>query len=315
MRAIQILRHGGPEVLDLADLPEPEPDDGEVVIRVSAAGVNYMDTLCAADSYLKPVRLPYVPGGEVAGRTADGRRVLALLDGGGYAERVVTAPWFVADIPDGVDDHQAVALGVQGLSAWHLVHTCARVAPGEAVVVNAGAGGVGSLAVQLAKLAGAGRVIATASTEDKRAFAVSAGADAAVDGAAEGYRDRVVAANDGRPVDVVFDAVGGPVFDAALDCLAATGRIVSFGMASRVLPVPVALPELISRNVAVIGFWLPKVIVRPGMYREPLAELFELTLAGELRPAIGGVYELADARRAHEDLLGRRTRGKLVLVP
>jgi NADPH2:quinone reductase len=316
LRAIQMLQYGGPEVLTLADLPEPQPGHGEINVQVSAVGVNYMDTLCTANSYLKPVQLPYVPGGEVVGRTSNGRRVLALLDGGGgYAERVVTASEFVAEIPDGIDDYQAVALGVQGISAWHLLRTCARIRPGETVVVNAAAGGVGSLLVQLSKLFGAGYVIATASTEKKRAFAVDAGADVAVDSAAEGYRDRVVEANNGCLVDVVFDAVGGAVFDAALGVLAGMGRLVTFGAASRVLPSSILVPQLTYRNIAVIGFWLSHVISLPGMYREPLAELIDLTLIGRLRPTIGGVYPLADACRAHEDLLGRRTLGKLILQP
>lgn len=315
MRAIQILQYGGPEVLTLADLPEPQPGHGEIIVQVSAVGVNYMDTLCTANSYLKPVQLPYVPGGEVVGRTNDGRRVLALLDGGGYADRVVTASQLVAEIPDGIDDHEVVALGVQGLSAWHLLRTCAQIRPGETVVVNAAAGGVGSLLVQLSKLFGAGYVIATASTEKKRAFAVAAGADVAVASAAEGYRDRVVEANNGCLVDVVFDAVGGAVFDAAVGVLAGMGRLITFGAASQVLPSPVLVPQLIYRNIAVIGFWLSQVISLPGMYREPLAELLDLTLSGRLRPTIGGVYPLADACRAHEDLLGRRTLGKLVLQP
>ncbi|MEV5541938.1 NADPH:quinone oxidoreductase family protein [Saccharopolyspora shandongensis] len=315
MRAIQISRYGGPEVLVHEEVPDPAPSNGEVAIRVSAAGVNYMDTMCTANSYLKPVELPYVPGGEVVGRAADGRRVLAMMDGGGYAELVVTSSPFVAEVPDGVDDHQAVALGVQGLSAWHLLRTCARIVPGESVVVHAAAGGVGSLLVQLAKLFGAGRVVAAASSPDKRAFAMSVGADAAVDGTAEGYRDRVVEANDGRPVDIVFDATGGAVFDAALDALAPLGRIVTYGVASHVLPGPITAAQVIERTVAVGGFWLPQVISLPGRYREPLAELFALTAAGRLRPAIGGVYPLGEARRAHEDMLGRRTRGKLVLEP
>src|SRR5687768_9744135 len=205
---------GGPEVLAVADLPRPEPAAGEVLVRVSKAGLNFADTHQRTDSYLAPARLPMVPGAEVAGVREDtGARVVALWGTGGYAEYTTAPEALTFPIPDGVDDTAALALTLQGLTAWHLYRTSAKLAEGESVVVHAAAGGVGSLAVQLGKPMGAGRVIATASSEEKRKLALELGADVAIDAAAEGMKDRLIEANDGQKVDVVFEMAGGQVFD------------------------------------------------------------------------------------------------------
>src|SRR5918998_4504406 len=181
MRAVRIDEFGGPEVLQVVDVPTPEPGDGEVLIEVSRAGMNFADTHQRENSYLARYETPMILGGEVAGTTSDGRRVIALVPSGGYAEYAVAHEAAVYEIPDGLSDGEALALLIQGLTAWHLYRTCARLSPGESVVVISGAGGVGSLAVQLGKHMGAGRVIATASSADKRDFALELGADAAVD--------------------------------------------------------------------------------------------------------------------------------------
>jgi NADPH2:quinone reductase len=313
--AIQIARNGGPEVLTAVEWPDPMPGPQQVLISVDAAGINYADTHIADGSYLSRPTLPHVPGSEVIGRTPDGRRVMAVTEGGGYAEKAVVVAGLAIPVPDSVGDGEALAVLVQGLSAWHLLRTCARLAAGETVVVNAAAGGVGSLAVQLARLFGAGRVVATASTSEKRDLAQSLGADAAVDGAAEGYAERVIEANGGQRVDVVLDAVGGPVLDAALGALRPFGRLVTFGAASRQPPQPVDPTRLMRRNLAIIGFWLAPALAVPQMYGPPLAELLGLVADGRLRPVVGGEYPLGDARRAHEDMLARRTVGKLILRP
>lgn len=314
MRAIQITEFGGPEVLRETELPDPVPGPGQLMIEVDHAGVNYADTHAVEDSYLSRSPLPMVPGAEVVGRTGDGRRVVALLGGnGGYAQRAVADDALAYRLPDDVTDAQALALVVQGLTAWHLLHTSARLAAGESVVVHAAAGGTGSLAVQLAKAAGAGRVIATASTEDKRELARELGADVAVDADPAGLKDRLVAANGGHGVDVVLEMTGGPVFDASLAALAPFGRLVTYGMASRTPPTPVDPARLLGRSRAVIGFWLAHCLGRSGMFREPLAELLAMTAKGELAPRLGGVYPLSRAADAHRDLRARRTTGKLVL--
>jgi NADPH2:quinone reductase len=313
VRAIQITEFGGPEVLRETQLPDPVPGPGQLLLDVDSAGVNYADTHTVEDSYLSASTLPMVPGAEVVGRTADGRRVVALTDGGGYAERALAQEYLAHDVPDGVTDTQALSLIVQGLTAWHLLRTSARLAPGESVVVHAAAGGTGSLAVQLAKAFGAGRVIATASTKEKRDLALELGADAAVDAAPEELKERLVEANGGRKVDVVLEMTGGPVFDASLAAVAPFGRLVTYGMASRTPATPVEPARLMGRSQAVIGFWLMHCLGRPGMYREPMAELLAMTAEGRLRPLAGGVYPLSEAARAHQDLRSRQTFGKLVL--
>src|SRR3954451_20995525 len=171
MRAVQITRFGGPEVLDVVDIPEPEAGAGQTLHDVSAAGVNYADTHQIENSYLAAQQLPLIPGAEFVGTpVGGGERVVGLLGGGGYAERVVAHDFLTWPVPDGVSDEQALAVVLQGATAWHLLRTCAHLAEGESVVVIAGAGGVGSLALQLAKRWGAGRVIATASSPEKRAL-------------------------------------------------------------------------------------------------------------------------------------------------
>jgi NADPH:quinone reductase len=314
MRAVQIEDFGGPDVLQVVDLPKPEPGDGEVLIEVSRAGINFADTHQRENSYLSRYEVPLVLGGEVAGTTPDGQRVVALLRSGGYAEYAVAHEATVFPIPDGVDDGTALALIIQGLTAWHLFKTSAKLQQGESVVVISGAGGVGSLAVQLAKPFGAGRVIATASTEQKRAKAVELGADVAVDPAEEDLKGALIEANQGRPVDVVLEMSGGRVFDECAEALAPFGRIVAYGIAGREQNT-VQTGRLMRKSRAVVGFWLMHCLGRREMMEEPLRDLFERAARGELVPQLGTTYALSDVRQAHEDLQGRRTTGKLLLDP
>jgi NADPH2:quinone reductase len=314
MRAVRIDEFGGPEVLQVVDLPEPEPGDGQVLIKVSRAGMNFADTHQRENTYLARYETPLVLGGEVAGETSDGRRVVALVPSGGYAEYAVAHEAAVYPIPDGLDEGAALALLIQGLTAWHLYRTCARVAPGESVVVISGAGGVGSLAVQLGKPFGAGRVIATASTPEKRDLAVSLGADAAVDPAVDDLTAALIEANEGNKVDAAFEMAGGRMFDGCFEALAPLGRIVAYGIASRE-PNTVETGRLMRKSRSVIGFWLMHCLGRRDLMEEPLADLFDRAARGELVPQIGGTYPLSDVRRAHEDLQGRRTSGKLLLDP
>jgi NADPH:quinone reductase len=315
MRAIQQREFGGPEVLDLVDLPVPEPGDGEVLIRVARAGMNFSDTHQRRNEYLAVQELPLVPGTEVAGVREDtGERVVALSGTGGYAEYAVAPAALTFPIREGVDDGTALALVVQGLTAWHLYRTCARVHPGETVVVIAAAGGVGSLAVQLGRPMGAGRVIATASTQAKRDLALELGADAAVDADPEGLKERLIEANLGRQVDVVFEMAGGPVFDACLAALAPFGRLVTYGIASG-HGNEVHTRKLMARSRAVVGFWLVHCLGKPAMVDEALADLYDRAARGELRVVVGATYPLSEARQAQIDLAERRTTGKVLLDP
>ena len=319
MRAIQVKQFGGPEVLELVELPDPEPTGDLRRLQVESAGINYADTHQAADDYLARQTLPFVPGAEVVGRLDDGSRVVSLVSGGGYADQALVHPATTFALPDTVDDTTALALVVQGTTAWHLLRTCARIAPGESVVVVSAAGGVGSLAVQLAREMGASRVIATASSEDKRELARELGADAAVEAgdgvSAEVLKDALREANEGKPVDIVLEMTGGAVFDASLAALAPFGRLVTYGLASRQPPSAIDIGRLIATSRAVIGFWLVHALRLPGGLHPAMKELLELHAAGRLRVLDGGTYPLAEARRAHEDLRSRRTHGKLTLDP
>jgi NADPH2:quinone reductase len=314
MRAIQVTEFGGPEVLTEADLPDPQPADGMVLLETSAAGINYADTHQTENSYLAAAELPMIPGAEVVGTTPEGKRVVALVGSGGYAERVLAAPLFTYDVPDGVDDGEALAIILQGTTAWHLLRTCAHLAEGESVVVHAAAGGVGSLAIQLAKRWGAGRVIAAASSDEKRQLALDLGADVTVDARASDMKAAIEEANGGK-VDVVLEMVGGSTFDQSLHALAPFGRLVFFGMAGRERPQPVDPGMLLQRSRSVIGFWLAHCMARPELLSEPVRDLLDMAAAGELRPVVGGTYPLSEVRQAHEDMLARRTTGKLVLDP
>jgi NADPH:quinone reductase len=314
MRAVQIDEFGGPEVLRVVDLPPPQPGPGEVLIEVSRAGMNFADTHQRENSYLARYELPLVLGGEVAGTTEDGRRVVALLRSGGYAEYAAAPEATTFPIPDGVDDGTALALVIQGLTAWHLFKTSAKLAPGESVVVISGAGGVGSLAVQLGKAFGAGRMIATASSEEKRALTLELGADAAVDPAEEDLTAALIEANGGERVDVVLEMSGGRVFDQSAEALAPFGRIVAYGIASREQNT-VQTGRLMRKSRAVVGFWLVHCLGRRDMMEEPLADLFQRAARGELRAQTGATYPMSEVRRAHEDMQGRRTSGKLLLDP
>jgi NADPH2:quinone reductase len=315
MRAIQIEEFGGPEVLQVVDLPVPEVGDGEVLIRVEHAGMNYADTHQRTNDYLQPYELPLIPGAEVVGVREDtGERVVAMSGIGGYAEYATAPAALTFPVPDGIDDATALALLVQGLTAWHLYRTSAKLAPGESVVVHAAAGGVGSLAVQLGKPLGAGRVIGAASTEEKRALVSELGADAVIDASPEGMKERIQEANEGRKVDVVLEMAGGKVFEESLAALAPFGRLVTYGIASHE-PNQVATGALMRRSRAVIGFWLMHCIGRPGMIDEALADLFARVQRGELRVHVGGTYPLSEASRAQVDMAERRTAGKVMLDP
>src|SRR4051812_42214198 len=314
MRACQIQEFGGPEVLQVVDLPKPEPGDGELLIEVSRAGMNFADTHQRENSYLARYEVPLVLGGEVVGTTPDGQRVVALMATGGYAECAVAHESTVFPIPDGMDEGAALALLIHGLTAWHLFKTSAKLAEGESVVVVSGAGGVGSLAVQLAKPFGAGRVIATASSEEKRQQTLELGADAAVDTNAENLTEAVIEANGGERVDVVLEMAGGRVFDQTLEAIAPFGRMVTYGLASREQN-ELQNGRLMRKSRGVIGFWLMHCLGRRDMMEEPLADLFERVAKGELTPRVGDTYAMSDVRQAHEDLGGRKTSGKLLLDP
>jgi NADPH:quinone reductase len=321
MRAVQITRFGGPEVMDIVDLPDPTPGPGQQLYDVSTAGINFADTHQIENSYLSAQELPLIPGAEFVGTpVGGGQRVVGLLDGGGYAQQVVAHDFLTWPVPDGVSDEQALAVVLQGATAWHLLRTSSHMAEGESVVVIAGAGGVGSLAVQLARRWGAGRVIATASSPEKRALAEELGAHATVDPALatddpKQFTGALREANGGKPVDIVLEMTGGNVFDGSLSALAPFGRLVAYGQAGRTQPKPINAGPLMQKSRAVIGFWLAHCMARPAMLNAAMDELLPLVAEGALKPVVGGRYPMAAVREAHQDLLARRSTGKLVLDP
>jgi NADPH2:quinone reductase len=313
VKAIQIEEFGGPEQMKVAELADPEPADGMVVVDVARSGVNFADTHAIRNDYLAEQALPLVPGGEISGTTSDGRRVAAMLGGGGYAQKVAVPEAFLVPVPDEVNDDEAAGLLLQGVTAHCLLHHCAHVREGESVVIEAAAGGTGSLAVQLAKRAGA-KVIALASSDEKRKLAERLGADATADSRAEDLTAEIIEANGGDKTDVVLH-MSGTGFEAELKALDTLGRIVVFGNAAR-HPNQVETNYLLQTSKSVIGFWLvPMIVKRRDLVTAAIGELLGAVASGELEVVIGGVYPLSEAARAHQDLAARRSTGKLLLDP
>src|SRR4029453_15459174 len=286
MRAVQITRFGGPEVLDVVDVPEPTPGPGQQLYDVATAGINFADTHQIENSYLSAQQLPLIPGSEFVGTpVGGGQRVVGLLEGGGYAEKVAAHDFLTWPVPDGVSDEQALAVVLQGATAWHLLRTSTHLAEGESVVVIAGAGGVGSLAIQLASRWGAGRVIATASSPEKRALCEELGADATVDPALadddpKQFTGALREANGGKPVDIVLEMTGGNIFTGSLSALAPFGRLATHGMAARQETKPVPPGALMQKSRAVIGFWLAHCMARPEMMNAAMNDLLPMVADG-----------------------------------
>jgi NADPH2:quinone reductase len=313
MKAIQIQEFGGPDVLELVELEDPVPGEGQVLVDVARSGVNFADTHATRNDYLAEQTLPLIPGAEISGRTPDGRRVAALVGSGGYAEKVLVPESLLIPIPDEVDDDQAAAMLLQGLTAMALVQRCARIEPGETIVVEAAAGGTGTIAVQIAKRAGA-KVIGIASSEEKRALVEGLGADATVDSHADDLGEAIREANGGERVDAVLHMSGGDAFDAEMGVLAPLGRMVVFGIASRE-QCEISTAALLRGSKAVIGFWLLHLLARRELAAPMIGELLAAVAAGELEVTVGDVYPLSGAAQAHEALISRRTSGKLLLDP
>ena len=324
MKVAKVEEFGEPEVLKYTDAERPEPGEGEVLIEVKSIGVNFADTMRRRNQYVLRQELPFVPGSEVAGVVAgvgsgvegvgEGDRVVTLLGTGAYAEYAVAPVETLIPIPDDLDFDDAAAIPLQGLTAYHVIRTSGAMQPGERVLVHAAAGGVGALAVQMAKLLGSGEVIATAGSQEKLDFAGSLGADSLINYTEDDWPDQVLEATGGDGVDIVLEMVGGDFLEKNLRCMAAWGRMVVFGAASgeRGSIVPV---DLMRKNHSVIGFFLPQVMSRPELFGPSLKEILGWIQDGQLKLTIGARYSLENAAEAHEALEGRRTTGKIVLNP
>jgi NADPH2:quinone reductase len=313
VKAIQIEEFGGPEKLKLVEVPDPEPADGMVVVDVARSGMNFADTHAIRNDYLAEQSLPLIPGAEISGTAPDGRRVAGLISNGGYAQKAAIPEAWLVPLPDEVSDEQAAGLLLQGLTAHALLHHCGHVEKGETVVVEAAGGGTGSLAVQLAKRAGA-KVIALASTEEKHELCTRLGADATADSRAEDLKEAILEANGGEKVDVVLH-MSGTGFEAELHALDMLGRIVVFGNAAR-HPNELQTNYLLQTSKSVLGFWLVALVAkRRDLIQSMTADLLGAVASGELEVVIGNTYPLSEAARAHTDMQERRTTGKQLLDP
>ena len=314
MKAIQITKFGGPEVMQYVELPDPTLKAGEELITVTAIGINYADTHQTENSYLSKQELPLVPGIEVVGKTNDGRRVLAPVGAGGYAQLAAVNPRAMIEIPTGVSDQQALCMLVQGSTAWHILKTVGHVKAGETVVIHAAAGGVGTIAIQLAKMWGA-KVIASTSSPAKSELAKNLGADETIDANSEDLAAAMLAANGGKPVNLILEMVGGKTFDASLAVLAPFGRLITYGMASRTPPSSINPAVLMGGSKTITGFWLSHCFGKKELMNDVIAELFQLVIDGKLRPVIGSTFPLSQAADAHHAMLTRETTGKVALDP
>jgi len=312
MKAIKITEFGGPEVMRYLDLPDLVAGDDEVILEVTGIGINYADTHQTEDSYLSKQELPLIPGLEVVG-TFEGKRYLTGAPNA-YAERVVAKKNQLIPLPDSITDGQALATFVQGTTAWHILKTIGHLQSGESVVVHAAAGGVGTIAIQLAKMWGA-KVIAVASTEAKRDLAKRLGADVAIDASVEGLKERIIEANGGKRVDIVLEMVGGKTFDRSLEALTTFGRIITYGMASREPMSMIHPAQLMGRSQTISGFWLANCFGRKELMADVIAELFSLIAKGSIEVIVGATYPLSQAAEAHRSILARASTGKVVLDP
>ena len=322
MRAIQILENGGPEVLRFNEVADPVPAAGEALIRVEAAGVNFIDTYFREGRY--PAKLPYTLGTEAAGEVvavgdgvsdiAVGDRVAWCLVPGTYATLAVAPAARLVKIPEGVSIQQAAAVLLQGMTAHYLLHSTYPVQAGETILIHAGAGGTGLLLLQMAKRLQA-RVITTVSTDEKAALAREAGADEVVLYTREDLVQRVKEITDGVGLPVVYDSVGKSTFDASLQCLKPRGMMVLFGGASGAVP-PFDLIRLSTMgSLYVTRPTLKDYIATRADLEHRAADVFGLLAQGALKVRMAHTYRLEDAAQAHRDLEGRKTTGKLLLLP
>jgi len=321
MRAIQIAKTGGPEVLELVELAQPEPKTGEVLVKIQAAGVNFIDTYLRAGRY--PAPLPFVPGQEAAGTVgAVGAGVIEFQQGdrvawsgtrGAYAECACVPAAELLRVPDGMGLDDAAAVVLQGMTAHYLAHDTHKIQAGETVLIHAGAGGVGLLLTQMAKMLGA-TVLTTVSTEEKAELSRGAGADHVILYTRESFADEVRKFTGGVGLPVVYDSVGKTTFDDSLKCLRPRGLLALYGGSSG------AVPPFDPMRLAGEG---SLYVTRPTLkdYTQTRAELekraadvFGWVASGTLQVRIGHRYKLEDAAQAHRDLEGRKTTGKVLLM-
>lgn len=322
MKAIVFDKIGGPDVLKLGEVPKPQPAPGTVLIRNRAAGINFADTLFRQGQYLVAPKLPDTPGLEAAGEIealgqgVSGLRAgmrVAALGSKAYAEYMLAPAAQIIPLPDSVSFEEGAAFPVQTLTAWHMLHTAHRTAPGQTVLVHSAAGGVGIVAIQIAKAAGA-RVIGTVSNEAKMKLAKQYGADEVINYASGDFAAETMKLTGGRGVDLILDAVGGPTLTKGLTCLAPFGHLILYGRSGGV-PEPLNLFSLFERSIKVSGFVLYTANAVPDVMRRGIEESFKLMRDGKLKMLVGKSFPLAQAAEAHRFMESRASVGKLVLIP
>ena len=324
MKAVEISRYGGPEVLQVVDKPQPVPGPGQILIQTRAAGINFTDLVSRAGTYPRAPKPPFVPGFEAAGVVAavgegvtshkPGDRVAAMTPQG-YAEYAVADMANATPLPDALGFAEATALLAQGLTAYFLLGRAARITPGQSVLVTAAAGGVGSLAVQMAKLLGAGAVIGLASTDAKRGLVKGLGADEAVDYTQEGWPAQIKVVTGGRGADIYLDATGDTAH--GLDVLAPEGTWVVYGF-QQGPPAGLdgdALTRMIFAGQTLRGFSMHNVFPDAQAIGDALRQQFAWVAEGRLRIESGDRFPLTQAAEAHRAIEARRTTGKVVLEP
>ena len=322
MKAIRIHETGGPEVMQLEEIETPTPKEGEVLIKVAAAGINYADLAQRQGAYLTRTRTPTTLGFEFAGTVvalgpgvstpAEGTRVVAFGEGG-YAEYAIAQAATTLPIPPTLDFAHAAAFPVQGITAYQLLRESARIQPGESVLVHAAAGGVGTLAVQLAKLMGTGTVIGTASNSRKLELVRRLGADAAINYTEGNWVEQVKNATGGQGADIILEMVGGQIAEQSLQCLAPFGRMVVYGATSGQI-VQFSGIQLMYKNQAIIGYWLTSQMRRTDRIVMAAMELMQYLVSGKLEIIVGQTFPLAEAAEAHKAIAERKTMGKVVLL-
>ena len=322
MKAIRINETGGPEVMRLEEIETPVPKEGQALIKVAAAGINFADLAQRQGAYLTRTRTPMTMGAEFAGTVdalgpgvstpAVGTRVAGVGEGA-YAEYVIAQASSLIPIPPNLDFAHAAAFPVQGLTAYQLLHDSARLQPGESVLVHAAAGGVGTLAVQLAKLLGAGTVVGTASNADKLALVRRLGADAAINYTEADWVEQVKQVTNGKGTDIILEMVGGSISEQSLLCLAPFGRMVIFGAASGHIAQFTGI-QLMYKNQSIIGYWLTSQLQHTDRIAAAAMELMQYLASGRLEIVVGQTFPLAEAEQAHKAIAERKTVGKVVLL-
>lgn len=321
MRAIQISKTGGPEVLELTDLPIPKPEAGQVLVRLRASGVNFIDTYLREGRY--PATLPFVPGQEAAGSVealgsnvegfASGDRVAWTGTRGTYAEFALAPATDLLHLPEHISFEQAAAVMTQGLTAHYLAHSAYAIQSGDTVLVHAGAGGTGLLLTQIAKRLGA-RVLTTVSTEAKAVLSRDAGADRVILYTQSNFADAVAQETGGKGLPVVYDSVGKTTFEDSLRCLRPRGLLVLYGASSGAVP-PFDLIRLSTAGSLYVTRPTLKDYIKTRAELEDRANaLFAWVTDGKLSVRIGHRYTLEQAAQAHRDLEGRKTTGKILLT-